>query len=114
MDDAHCRTNNIAGYVSPRVAAIRAPQVRAAAVPPARLPSLPLLTVNYQLWTVNFISNRNTHGLEFPLTHRKQRTRTHSNRNKFRGVLHAVSPIRLSPAVTINYQLLTVNCISNR
>ena len=106
MDDAHCRTNNIAGYVSPRVAAIRAPQVRAAG------PSL--LTVNYQLWTVNRISNRNTHGLEFPLTNRKQRTRTHSNRNKFRGVLHAVSPIRLSPAVTINYQLLTVNCISNR
>jgi len=66
MDDEQYRTDRSRGFVSTDAAA-----------------------PNYQLSTIDCElshPNRNSHGLESRLNHRKQTTRDRSNRNKFRGV----------------------------
>ena len=52
-------------------------------------------------------SNRNTHGLEFALTHTKQTTRSRSNRNKFGGAVNQPQHGLLPPSETIAVRIPT-------
>lgn len=91
MDDEQYRTKRSGGLVSAGAAAL-----------------------NYQPSTIDrelSHPNRNTHGLESRLNHRKQTTRDRSNRNKFRG---APNNLLLADGLSLPRALLADDAASTR